>query len=87
MITVVFTETLPVAATALILLPFLFSSFAKSNRRSNGRIWLVAIVTLLAVLGVAVGCGGGAGNGSGGSNPPPATHQVTSSGTITLIVK
>jgi hypothetical protein len=40
----------------------------------------------LTVMAAIAGCGGGGGS-SGGTNPSPATHQVTSSGTVTLIVK
>lgn len=85
-ITVVFTETLPGAAAAILLLPFLISFPAKGRRKSAKQIWLLATAALLAALAVEVGCGSG-GSGGGGTNPPPQTHQVTSSGAISLTVK
>jgi len=84
-ITVVFTETLPGAAAALALLPFLLLPLASANKRKAGRLWIVAGVGLVfVVLAAGGGCGGG---GGGLTTPPPQTHQVTSSGTVTLIVQ
>ena len=83
-ITAAFTETLPGAAVALILLPFLLAPFA-TKRQNTGRVWLLTIIGVISLAAVVVGCGGG--SVGGGSTPPPATHQVTSSGTVTLIVK
>lgn len=84
-ITAVFTETLPGAAAALALLPFLLLPFAGANKRKSARLRIIAGVGLvLAVLAAGAGCGGG---GGGSSPTPPQTHQVTSSGTVTLIVK
>jgi sugar lactone lactonase YvrE len=82
-VTAVFTETLPGAAAALILLPFLLTPLAR-KRRNAGRVWLIAIAGAIMAFAVVTACGGGSG---GVTNPPPATHQVTSSGTVTLIVK
>lgn len=84
-ITTVFTETLPGAAVALILLPFLLAPLA-TKRRNAGRFWLLMIVGMITVGAVLVGCGGGGGSG-GGTNSSPSTHQVTSSSVVTLIVK
>ncbi|HMG86249.1 MAG TPA: FG-GAP-like repeat-containing protein [Terracidiphilus sp.] len=84
-ITAVFTETLPGAAAALILLPFLLIPFATKRRKAT-RTWLIAIAGAITVAAVVAGCGGGGGS-SGGTNPSPSTHQVTSSGAVTLIVK
>lgn len=82
-ITTVFTETLPGAA-ALILFPLLFAPLSTRRRRMRSTLFLVALfMTGLLVLG----CGGGASSSGGGSTPPPQTHQVTSSGTVTLVVK
>lgn len=83
-ITAVFTETLPGAAVALLLLPFLLAPFA-TKRQNTGRVWLLTTIGVISLAAVVVGCGGG--SVGGGSSPPPATHQVTSSGTVTLIVK
>jgi sugar lactone lactonase YvrE len=87
LITVVFAETLPGAASALILLPFLLVPIARMNWRNDKKACLLVFAGVLAALTIVAGCGGGGGNGGGGSNPPQATHQVTSSGTVTLIVK
>lgn len=84
-VTVVFTETLPGAAGALILLPFVVLPFAR-HRRSK-YVSLLVIAAALAIFGIVQGCGGGSSGGGGGSNPPAVTHQVTNSGTVTLIVK
>jgi hypothetical protein len=88
-ITTVFDETLPGTAVAVFLLPFLLAPFARKNRRNTTRMRLLTIITVMTVLAVVAGCGGGGagGGGGGGSNPPAATHQVMSSGTVTLIVK
>ena len=82
LITVVFTETLPGANAALaflLLLPWAFR-----GRRKKKRLWIIGSMALVVA---AVGVGGGCGGGGGSGTPPPQTHQVTSSGTVTLIVK
>ena len=82
-ITVVFTETLPGAAAVLALLPLLLLPYRSRGKRKMARLWIfVSAGLLIAVLAVGAGCGGG-----GSSTPPPQTHQVTNSGTVTLIVK
>jgi sugar lactone lactonase YvrE len=86
-ITVAFTETLPGAAAAVLLLPFLLPPFAGKKRRNSNQLRLLAIITAIMVVAIAAGCGGGGGGGGTVNPPPPATHQVTSSATITLIVK
>jgi hypothetical protein len=53
--------------------------------------WITAslAITLLAAATLSTGCGGGSG-GSGcvsNCNPPPQTHQVTTSAVVTLIVQ
>ena len=85
-ITVVFTETLPGAAGAGILLPILLLPlFLLRRRMTKQGIWPTAcfVLVVLAATGATIGCGGG-GSGSG---PPPATHQVTSSGVVSLTIK
>ncbi len=87
-ITVVFTETLPGAASALVVLPiFLLPIAGARRRRATARIVLLAWLALASAAAASIGCGGGGGNGGGGNNPPPQTHQVTSSGTVTLTVQ
>ncbi len=82
-ITVVFTETLPGAATGFVLLPFLVLPLLFIRKKLAARgVWLTACLVLALMAGVAgaVSCGGG------GSGPAP-THQVTSSGVVTLTVQ
>jgi hypothetical protein len=84
-ITAVFTETLPGAATAMILLPILLLPLAAVRRRLSRGALLGCIALALAVSGAVAGCGGG-NNGGTTNPPPPQTHEVTTSGTVTLIV-
>jgi hypothetical protein len=65
-------------------MPFLLIPLT-TNRRRKRYLCLLAISLAIAILGVAEGCGGG--GSAGGSTPPPVTHQVTSSGTVTLKVQ
>ncbi len=85
-ITVVFTETLPGAATGLIFLPIFFLPLARMRRRraSTGKVWLViCAATMVTTAFLIAGCGGGSSNSGGGTQ----THTVTSSGSVTLIVQ
>jgi hypothetical protein len=84
-IVVVFNETLPGAASAMVFLPILLLPllFMRRKLAANG-FWLAASVLLLvSVAAVVTGCGGGGST----TPPPPQTHQVTSSGTVTLTVQ
>jgi hypothetical protein len=84
-ITIVFTETLPGVASALLLFPtLLLPLFGRKNLTAARVRSLVCLGFALAVLAAATGCGGG---GGGGSPTPPATHQVTSSASVTLTVQ
>ena len=85
-IIVVFTETLPGAATALVFLPILLLPRLLLRRKRAARgFWLAAcLALLLSAVAIASGCGGGGGNTP---PPPPQTHQVTSSGVVTLTVQ
>jgi hypothetical protein len=85
-ITVVFTETLPGAATAFILFPFLILPFIRKKQGWTAqRICMIACAGLaLMIAAAAAGCGGG--GGSTGS-APPQTHQATTSGVVTLTVQ
>lgn len=83
-ITAVFTETLPGAA-ALILIPLLLAPLSREKGR---RRYSILFLGSLLVAGLLVlGCGGGGSGSGGGSNPTPQTHQISSSGTVTLTVK
>jgi len=83
-ITVVFSETLPGAASTAALLPFLLLPIFFLRKRLFRNGWIVAgIVIALAVSVLSVtGCGGG-----GSSSTPPQTHQVTSSANVTLTIQ
>jgi hypothetical protein len=85
-ITVVFTETLPGAAsTAVLLLPLLLLPLVPARRRwTAGRTGLLACLLFIFLV---VAAGGGCGGGSSSPPPPPQTHQVTSSGAVTLTVQ
>ena len=83
-ITVVFTETLPGAATALIFLPVLLLPLISVRRRwaSATRAWLLACAAILLTGAMFMtACGGS----SGGTTTQ--THTVTSSGTVKLVVQ
>jgi hypothetical protein len=84
-VVVVFTETLPGAASGYILLPFLLLPLWFLRRRPAFRNLWAALVLVVAIvtLSTTIGCGGSSGSG----NTAPATHQITSSATLTLIVK
>ncbi|MFC5865069.1 FG-GAP-like repeat-containing protein [Acidicapsa dinghuensis] len=83
-ITAVFTEMLPGAATGFVLLPIMLAPFALRKRRRAMRVWLIVSIGLVAAMVVAAG---GCGGGGSTQTSPPQTHQVTNSGTVTLIVK
>jgi hypothetical protein len=91
-ITVVFTETVTGAAVAWILLPILLLPLVFLRRRMAARgVWITACLGLVLLAGAAVactGCGGGGGvTSTCGSNCPAQTHQVMSSGAVTLTVQ
>ncbi len=94
-IAVVFTETAPGAATALVLLPILLLPLAIARKRWASRgigpmacfafaLMLTATISGCGGKGGGGGSGGGGGGGGGGGNQ---THQATSTGAVTLIVQ
>jgi hypothetical protein len=85
-VTVVFTEALAGAATAGILLPILLLPlfFLKRKLVAKGA-WITACLGL--VLMVAAACCTACGGGSFSSSGTIQTHQVTSSGTVTLTIQ
>jgi hypothetical protein len=88
-IIVVFTETVSGAASGFILLPILLLPLGFIRRKLAARgIWLTACLglVLMATAALSIGCGSGGGSGSG-STTPPATHQVTSSGAVSLTIQ
>jgi sugar lactone lactonase YvrE len=81
----VFTETVSGTATASILLPILLLPLVFLRRKLALRgIWVNACVWLVltGALAFSTACGGGS-----GSSAPPQTHQVTSSGVVSLTVQ
>jgi hypothetical protein len=89
-ITVVFTDTLPGSASAFVVLPLLLLPLLVVRRRLVGRdLWFTASLALVILAGVAiaVGCGGGGAVGSTPVSPTNPTHQVTSSGGVTLTIQ
>jgi hypothetical protein len=84
-ITVVFTETLPGSTTAIVLLPILLLPLMMARRKLNAeRISFAACLGLVLIIAaVGTGCGGAGSSSSSG----PQTHQVTSSGAVSLTVQ
>jgi hypothetical protein len=83
LITAVFTETLPGAASSIILLPLLLVPFAGKRKRNKAGVVLLALVGLAIAVTAAGGCGG---SGSAPVTTSVTTHGATSSGTVTLVV-
>jgi hypothetical protein len=82
-VTAVFSET--VTGAAFILLPFLLIPLVILRKRLAAQgVWITACLglVLLAAAAFNTGCGGGGSS----STAPPQTHQVTTSGAVTLIV-
>jgi N-acetylneuraminic acid mutarotase len=90
-ITMVFTETVSGAASSWILLPILLLPLYFLRRKLAARgVWATACLGLVLLAGLALttGCGGGGGGSGCVSNcTPPPSHQVTTSATVTLIIK
>jgi hypothetical protein len=87
LITIIFTETLPGAASGLILLPILLLPLIATRRKcAKQQIWLTGMLAItIAVVTATIGCGGGGNTGSGST--PPQTHTANSSATVTLVVQ
>ena len=86
-VTAVFTETVTGSATSWILLPILLLPLVFLRKRMTAQgVWLTAClgIVLLAAM-VFTGCGGG--GSSYTQPPPPQTHQVVSSGVVTLTIQ
>jgi hypothetical protein len=84
---IIFTETLPGAASAGIFFPFLLLPLLYFRERLKRGVWITTCIILVFACGIscAIGCGGG----SSGSTGPPSnpTHVVSSSGVVTLTVQ
>jgi subtilase family serine protease len=88
-ITVVFTETVSGAAAAGILLPILLIPLVLLKKKIAARgIWFSACLglVLMAAAAFSSGCGGG-GSSSATTTPTNPTHQVTSSGAVSLTIQ
>jgi Bacterial Ig-like domain (group 3)/Abnormal spindle-like microcephaly-assoc'd, ASPM-SPD-2-Hydin/Beta-propeller repeat len=84
-ITVVFTETVPVATAAVLSLSLLPIAWIR-YRSGRGRVrYLSGIALLFATVVLLTSCGGGGGKGT--TSPPPTTQQVTSSVSVALDVQ
>jgi hypothetical protein len=89
-ITVVFTETEPGAAPAAGLLPILLLPLLFVRRKlTSMRYGLTAYLGLILLAGMAwmSACGGGGNSGSTSTPPLNPTHQVTSSGVVSLTIQ
>ncbi len=89
-ITVVFTDTLPGSASAIVVLPLLLVPLLVMRRKLMRRgMWITASLALVILAGgaTAIGCGGGGGSGSTPVSPTNPTHQVTNSGGVTLTIQ
>ena len=85
-ITVVFTETVPAAAAAALLLSMPLLPFALIRRRSSrGRKRYLLVIGVLGLTSALLSSCGGSGKSS--TPPPPATRQITSSASVTLTVQ
>lgn len=85
-VTAVFTETLPGAASAWLLLPFGLLPLVAGRRRRL----LLTLGLLLAAAALQLtmsGCGGGSGSGSSSGSTTTQTHSSTSTGAVTLVVQ
>jgi hypothetical protein len=86
-VTVVFTETEPGTATAVLLVPILLLPFAWLGRKTSSRRLCFAIL-LGSLLLVPAACVTACGGSSGSTQmPPTVTQQVTSSATVSLTVQ
>ncbi len=86
-IVIVFTETLPGAASGFVFLPLLLLPLTGSRRR-KALLGRITFVVCLGVVLLALASGGCSGDNRGsGPNPPPETHTVTSSGAVFLTVQ
>lgn len=89
-VTCVFTETEPGAAAGFLWRVLLIPAWFIKRRNGKRRINFFAYVPLVLVLAAvcAIGCGGGSGGGSAPVPPQPSpTHQVTSSGVVSLTIQ
>jgi hypothetical protein len=86
-VTAVFAQTLRGAVSALLLFPFLLPPLAGMRRkRSVKMVYLLASLSVALMAGSAIGCVSGGHSPVAPSTPNP-THQVTSSGSVSITVQ
>ena len=83
-VTAVFEEAVAGTSSALVLVPiFLFPLIAVRKRWQARKVWLLAAFGIALTAGIATSCGGA----GSPSETIPATHQVTSSGVVSIRVQ
>ena len=83
-VTAVFSEAVAETSSALVLMPLLLLPLTAVRKKWQARrIWLLIGLGIVLTAGIATGCG------SAGSLSAtiPATHQVVSSGTVSITVQ
>jgi subtilase family serine protease/N-acetylneuraminic acid mutarotase len=87
-ITVVFNETVSGSSSgiffSILLLPLLF---VRRRLTKHGILFACLGLALIAGSAFSIGCGGGGGGSSTPVTPTNPTHQVTSSGTVSLTIQ
>jgi hypothetical protein len=83
-VTVIFSETVSGAASAGILLPVLLLPLALARKKLMAREIRFAAYLALVLMAAAVFC---IGCGGGSITTTSSTHQVTSSGAVTLAIQ
>lgn len=86
-VTVVFAETITGASNAWLFFPLLLAPLpAIRRRRADRKKWFAVLLLLgVALIGSASGCGGSPGGGL--TVTPAPTHQITSSGVVSMTVR
>jgi hypothetical protein len=83
-VTAVFEEAVAGTSSALVLVPiFLLPLIAVRKRWQARKVWLLAAFGIALTAGIATSCGGAGSL----SETIPATHQVTSSGVVSIRVQ
>jgi N-acetylneuraminic acid mutarotase len=88
-VTVVFIETEPGAAGAVVLIPLLLLPLLLTGKRSTSprAVTFLLGLTLLAATACISACGGGGASGATPAKTPTPTYQVTSSGVVSLTIQ
>ena len=88
-VTVVFTETEPGAAAALVLMPLFLLPLLLTGTRIAARRGVTVLLGLILLAAAACisACGGSGTSGVTSASSPTPTHQVTSSGVVRLTIQ